>query len=301
MIRKIPDMSQSNGNADKIIADNMILLSKRRAICDEQRRLSLTQFIDIARGRSPVCSIADAAELYGLAKSLDGELSCEERIFVCQLISADEEFRSSLSSILLNSIEEIPKDAHGRIAYVKNKQNDDAFLKLAATVKSARAFYASTFSDCCEAVFDGKCEYCILPIENSDGGKLYSFYGLIDKYELKIHSALRCGAGETQNTMYALISKSLSPAVIEAPFLRFEFTVICGDDEYVDDIVSALRYLCCDTHSLATEPVEYDHQKQKYFFSVDVSNENLIPLIIYIENEYPRYTPMGLYKVNKEN
>ena len=72
-------------------------------------------------------------------------------------------------------------------------------------------------------------------------------------------------------------------------------------NEHVDDIFSALRYLDCELHSLGSQPVEYDNNKQKCFFSIEVSYDNLVPLLIYIENEYPRYTPMGIYKIDKEN
>ena len=279
----------------------MALLCERRSICDEQRQLTLEQFIEAYLSQYPSRSISDISRVYESAKALDGKLSSAEKTFVCELISSDEEFGQTLKKWLLDSADDATEDVRGRIAYVKTEQNDGVFKKFSAQIKNARAFYAPTFSDCCEAVVDNKCEYCILPIENADSGKLYSFYSLIDKYELKICFTQKCEADDDSEVLYALVAKNICPAVIGEPDLRFEFTTVDDSGEYIAQLIDALRHLKCSIYSLSTSPVEYDYQKQKCIFSVDVPNNSLAPLLIYLENEYPRYTPIGLYKIDKEN
>ena len=288
-------------NIIRTITDNMALLCKRRNICADQRRLTLAQFIEFSAQDSSMESIFDTSRIYNDAKALDGELNCEEKVFLCKTIARSSGFQTALSNMLLDTSDDVPEDARGRIAFVKNNQNEDAFLGFASSIKNARAFYAPAFSDCCEAVLDGKCEYCLLPIENADGDKLYSFYSLIYKHELKICLAARYGSDDTQSTTYALVAKNIPKSVIKSPYLRFEFIVLRDKSEHVDDIISALRYCDCELNSLGSQPVEYDNQKQKCFFSIEASSDNLVALLIYIENEYPRYTPMGIYKIDKEN
>ena len=292
-------MSQKNTN--NVIHDNMALLYERRNICEEQRRMTLEQFIELSKSQFQTLGISDVRRIYESAKALDGRLSCAEKTFVCELISADESLGYTLSQKLLDAADDVPEDVRGRIAYVKTEQNDGAFAEFSRQIKDARAFYAPTFSDCCEAVIDNKCEYCILPIENAEGGKLYSFYSLIDKYELKICITERCTTDDEQDVLYALVAKSISPVVISAPQLRFEFTTIGERGDHIGEVIKALRHLSCDIYSLSTRPIEYDYQKQKCIFSVDVPNNSLAPLLIYLENEYPRYTSIGLYKIDKEN
>lgn len=289
-------------NIKAVIADNMALLRERRAVCDEQRRISLGQFVSLCCEDATLDSIYSASEIYNAAKELDGKLTCKEKIFVCQRISASPSFECRPSELFsdTNGNENVPQSARGRIAYVKNKQNDDAFGAFSQSISDTRAFYASTFTDCCEAVVDNKCEYCILPIENSEGGRLYSFYSLIDKYELRICHTVRIGGAETEGALYALAAKNLTEPDACADALRFEFTVVSESNEYISDIIKALHHLECALHSLDTQPVEYDNQKQKCIFSVDVPSGALIPLLLYLANEHPAYTPIGVYKIDKE-
>ena len=283
------------------LAENMELLCKRRNICDEQRLLTLEQFIEISCSQLQGDAVANINLIYQTANKFGGKLSCKEKIFVCKLISANTNAQYDIAQKLSETAEDIGEDVRGRIAYVKNTQNDSAFLAFSQQLKNARAFYAPTFSDCCEAVVDNKCEFCILPIENADGGKLYSFYSLIDKYELKICTTARCVTDDEQDVVYALVSKSISPAVITAPHMRFEFTTVGEQGDHIGEVIKALQHLSCNIYSLNTRPIEYDYQKQKCIFSVDVPDNSLAPLLIYLENEYPRYTPIGLYKIDKEN
>lgn len=299
MIPSRTDMSQKN--TSNVIRENMTLLCQRRDICDEQRRLTLEQFTELLQKQLSEMNISDVNRIYEAANALDGKLSCEEKTFVCKLLSKDSDFAYTLSKELIDASDDVPEDVRGRIAYVKTEQNDGAFTEFSQQVKDARAFYAPTFSDCCEAVTDNKCEYCILPIENAEGGKLYSFYALIDKYELRICITQRCTTDDDRDVLYALVAKNISADVLSAPQLRFEFTTVGERGEYIGDVIEALRHLSCDIYSLSTTPVEYDYQKQKCIFSVDVPNDSLAPLLIYLENEYPRYTPIGLYKIDKEN
>ena len=75
---------------------------------------------------------------------------------------------------------------------------------------TAKACYADSFSAVCEQVFDGQCEYCILPLENTQDGKLVRFYGLIEKYELKIALTCKVTTSDTRHfTIFGLCRRGI--------------------------------------------------------------------------------------------
>lgn len=287
-------------NIGSTIASNLSTLRDRRSACEELRQMTLLQFIAHACARSDAKSVSSASKIYRAACALDGALTCAEKVLVCKSIAAQPHFSYKLADILLDSIEDIPQSARRNVIYVKNRQSDDAFLGFSKLISRARASYAGTFSECCEAVFDAKCEFCLLPIENTEVGKLQSFYSLLDKYELKICHTLQINKDDSHGVTYALAAKSILPTNVGKD-VRFEFNVVRESGEYIGDILTALTELGCGIYALGTDPVEYDHLKQKCFFSVDVPADALAPLLLYLELEYPRFSSIGLYKTDKEN
>ena len=97
--------------------------------------------------------------------------------------------------------------ARGRIAYMPTAFADKAYLRLASHVKNPRAAATAGFVDACEEVHSGLCEYCILPLEDSQSGKLTSFTRLILRYRLCITAVcdLENAAAEGQVTRFALL------------------------------------------------------------------------------------------------
>ncbi|MBR0442912.1 MAG: hypothetical protein IIX15_01090 [Clostridia bacterium] len=112
---------------------------------------------------------------------------------------------------ILGQAEPIKPTAHGRIVYQHSIYTDEAFLHFSRVLPTAKACYSDSFTGVCEQVFDGECEYCILPLENTQDGKLVRFYGLIEKYELKI--ALTCKVTTSDNrhsTVFGLCRRGLA-------------------------------------------------------------------------------------------
>ncbi len=108
--------------------------------------------------------------------------------------------------------------ARGRIAYMPTAFADKAYLRLAAHVQNPRATATSGFVDACEEVHSGLCEYCILPLENTQSGKLTAFTRLILRYRLRIIAVcdLENAAAEGQVTRFALL-KNASEEEFPAP------------------------------------------------------------------------------------
>ena len=190
------------------------------------------------------------------------------------------------------------KGAQGQIAYVRNKRSDDAFLSFANRQRGAKPMYVGSFLEACESVFDNVCEFCILPIENSKEGKLYSFYSMIDRYELKICDVTLCETDDgSDGITFALVSRAVETGNVSNSSKRFEFSLIDEHTELLSDILLATNALGGKVISVGTQPVPYDELKTLYYFSIDFEGEGADALALYINEEYSKYTPLGLYVI----
>ncbi len=104
----------------------------------------------------------------------------------------------------------LPESVRGRIAYMAGAFADKAYARLSPLVSHARAATFHSFVDACEEVSGGLCEYAILPLENTQSGKLTTFSHLILRYGLYIVAVcdLENGVAEGQYTQFALLRKA---------------------------------------------------------------------------------------------
>lgn len=148
------------------------------------------------------------------------------RSFVTTLAQTPDVDLTALTERMMGIAEPVEPSARGTIVYQHSIYSDEAFLMFSRVLPSARASYADSFTGVCEQVFDGRCEYCILPLENTQDGKLVRFYGLIEKYELKI--TLTCKVTTSDNrhsTVFGLCRRGLSlpQALVRDRSICFEF------------------------------------------------------------------------------
>lgn len=213
---------------------------------------------------------------------------------ICSQLSADE-----LEHInLFDDGEETAAGTHGRIAYVRNKRNDDAFLSFSEIVRVAKASYMPSFSDACEAVFDNRCEFCILPVENNTDGKLYSFYSMMDRYDLKIcHKVEISSEDGSESIGFALVGRSVNKSLRKGARMRFEFSVVREGADFISEVLGVADALGGRISSIGTQPVLYDDKSCRCYFAIDFLGQSPVPMALYMNLEYPGYTPLGLYKI----
>lgn len=167
-------------------------------------------FYEQALALDPDFEIADPRHNH-LFSHLYSHLSTLELIaFYQSLIGETKPDAASVAARLLGQAEPIGSLARGNIAYQHSIYTDEAFLHFSRVLPTARAVYSDSFTGVCEQVFNGLCEYCILPLENTQDGKLVRFYELIQKYELKIE--LTCSVTTSDNrhsTVFGLCRRGL--------------------------------------------------------------------------------------------
>ena len=166
--------------ARNTLAVNLSKLYSRAAATDEQIRICVDMLAESAAHEEEQVDAVYAR----LVRNAEGA-TAEHKARVCACLCESFEERDQLIRFFDKRFspgaEGISQSAAGRIAYVRNKRSDDVFLSLSRNMKGAKAHYEATFTECCEAVMDGSCEYCLLPLENSSDGRLYSFYSLLEK------------------------------------------------------------------------------------------------------------------------
>ena len=163
-----------------ILTSNQKEFRGRGDIANEQRSLTLSE---IAR---TLCEDNEGEALSEIVRKnaeLTAECSPADSIILCRELLMRKRSADELKRITaIGEGEETAAGTHGKIAYPKNKFNDAAFEYLSLAVSTPRAVYTSSINAACEAVAEGSCEFCILPIENSLDGKLFGFYSLLDRY-----------------------------------------------------------------------------------------------------------------------
>ena len=279
-----------------IIGENVDALAKRREYTQRQMRVSVDM---LAKRLADEYAQSGADGVYSAFVELCPASDASDRARVCRAVCLEHRLSESLRAKNLFSCGDgATADAHDKIAYVKNLRSDDAFLTFAARKKGARAMYVGSFSEACEAVFDNVCEFCILPIENGREGKLYSFYSMMDRYELKICDVSFCETDDgAESITFALVSRGVSTCEDFRGLQRFEFSLIDETNDVLTNILLAANELGGRVVSVGTQPVPYDELKNLYYFSIDFSDAGAYSMALYINEEYPRYTPLGLYEI----
>ncbi len=103
----------------------------------------------------------------------------------------------------------------GKTAFAESRVLAGAFAEFKKKDSRLSASYVRSFTDACEEVSYGACDYCILPIENSREGALITVYGLIERYELFI--ARVCS--------------------IESDEITTKFALLCGENHGIIEII----------------------------------------------------------------
>lgn len=282
----------------KIVLDNTRILKERAYASLEQIDLSIDYLISRICAQQAELSFGD---VYQHACALIHSPSYLNKVHICKLLCEKVHFAIQLANTLSpDSLDDADISALGKIAYVRNKRNDDAFLTISKKLRGAKAMYVGSFSESCEAVFDNKSEYCLIPVENGSDGKLYSFYSMLDKYELKICRTVSfSGDDDSQNMTIALVGKSLPPLSKIPSACRLEFSVIRERLDSIGSIVGAAEQLGAHVSALGTQPLPYDNLKQRCYFAFDFYNVSPLPMIMFMLLEYPRSSLIGIYKIKE--
>ena len=194
--------------------------------------------------------------------------------------------------------------AADKIAYVQNSYSDNAYLQFSRTLTHPRAAYFDSFPDVCEEVYNGICEYGILPILHERDGKLFRFYSLLEKYDLRVVCACDVPTVERDGmtvTRYALIRKTLPSQPRGGTPTRAELLLPAegADRDMLCDLLQAARACALPPERIDTRASEGYGEPGELIYQVTLSIPNggrsLPTFLAFLSLEMPRVTVLGLY------
>jgi hypothetical protein len=296
---------------EKVIAENLHELDARADILEEQEIAHLRELAtEIALG-DDIADLLSSLPYYRIAPTLPapnalagnlkllsrsrGLLEAKQCIILAHALYDELKGREDLSSALFPDAEEIAPHAAGRIVYQKSSYTDDAYLAFATLVPQARAAYAHSAHSVCEDVYNGHCEYCILPIENAVEGELVGFAKLIAKYDLKIAACCDIvGTDASRQTRFALLRRNILPLfVADAPKNEyFRFSLPFENSDVVAEVLSAAKFYGLQFISMNTHP---DGEITHFNLTFSIRGGDIYPFLLYLATVAPQYTPIGIY------
>ena len=278
------------------IYDNIRELNSRQKLIDEEKLVFCKMLAS---------SIAkDNSEAEALQTAL---FDCAEAItsFDTNELDIVDLFRTTINESSL-SVSEFFKDAllydelsamsSVKIVYVKNNYTDAAFFKFSTVFKTPKVSYRTSFEEICEDVYNGVGDYCILPIENAGGGKLFTFYALIDKYDLKISAVCDLYEGTSEHsTRYALLSRKVTSYDKKETSSYIEFSIISDNGNELSNILSAAKKCGIGLFRIDTISVPYDDSRFRYYLIFESEGKQAIPFLMFLNFKYPQYKNIGYY------
>ena len=304
---------------ETVIAENLRELTERADLLGEQEIAHLRELaIEIAQGDDladmlsalPYSRVSltepSANTLTGNAEMLSRSrniLESRQCMILSQALYEELRDREPLLPVLFPDLEEVAPHGAGRIVYQKSSYTDDAYLAFAPLVTGARAAYAHSFHAACEDVYNGHCEFCILPVENAVEGELIGFAKLIAQYDLKIAAVCDItGADASRSTRFALLRRNMlplfSPDTEKKGYFRCslpgEFAGI------VANVLSAAIFFGLSLISLNTLPIDKEGEKFCFNLTFAIFGGNLYSFLLYLATAAPQYTPIGIYSHIKQ-
>lgn len=280
------------------IFKNINELSRRIDISEEQKAISLRM---LAEHSVSELSLPELEEVYSTLLSSCDSLTTSDKITFFQAVSHSAKLADVGRLLSLFGEAHSAAGTHGKIAVVRNTYNDLACDKFSASIPHPKPIYYNSFEECCEAVAYDVCEFTLIPIENTSDGRMFGFYSLIDRYELKICSVCTLEDDDTSRLVrYALISKSMWKPNLERSHEDmpriFEFSLTFDfEDENLG--ISRAASLCnAKLYRASTLPLPYNDMI-RFYYSFKINKlTDLKAFLLYLWFEYPRYTAIGIYK-----
>lgn len=270
------------------------MTAERKSAAERQGELCLVQLAQRMLADSP--SASPDALCRGF-RSLVPQSDPVTRARFYRVLSEDPRFASFFSPTLrFRAVRAEPEPPDGRIALVRNPYNEEAYRRFSHIVGAAHSYYSPSFADACEDVFDNRCSYCILPIGNTEDGRLMSFYALLERYELRLCAVTELEVDSDAGTLrYALAGRRLPNRIPKHAVWYLEGSITHELDRFPAELPQLAPVFDASLIALDSLPVPYRDGLQRLFFSFRASPRDAVALDLFLSKEYSRYEGLGFY------
>ncbi len=276
------------------LKSNLATAEHRFAVVKEQRKLYTAMLAE------EICRTDGSADtLFQAFLSATDEKSELTKALFCRTYAQLHPKDAALRPEALFGLDETPPaGAHGKIAFVRNRYNERAYERFSDSVVGAKPLHSSGFSEACDEVYNGNASYAILPIENSTSGRLFSFYAIMDRYELKICAITEIESDDgSENVRYALVGRSAPRAFGKSAVCALECSLTREDGSHLADLLQTASELGATARKIDFLPLEYDYSFYRVFCTFQLSVTDAAAFGLYLLLSYPNYNPIGFYKL----
>lgn len=179
-----------------------------------------------------------------------------------------------------------------RISMMKNKLSEVAYGCFFGR-EASRVTERSAFAEIFEDVYNGESSACIVPIENTDSGRLTNFYSLISDYNFKISEICDVEQSEQDRvTRFALVV----PPPIEISGREIEISIASRNAFEIERILSAAAMLDISPRRIDSIPFSQIAGEYSFYLSLVAKNESEIEqFLIFLDLCKISYTPIGIF------
>ncbi len=247
-----------------------------------------------------IAALAEAADAYtdttALFRTVFGDaVGTAEHASFCRHLLFGETDCTKITALLPESTPLGELYDSGDAAYPQNPFTDAAFQKFAKAGLSLRALAQPSFNAACEEVYHGRCQYCILPLHNTEDGFLTSFSHLRTKYELKILRTCDIASDDGNSVIrFALLRRGVVPHVPKNGY--FEIGIILPKHLTVGTFLTAAEAIGAHAEHLRTVPLAFASGLTSLAVTFHVTKECMAPLMLYLRTALDGYTIDGIYE-----
>lgn len=292
-------IEEKNLRIDRNLKENDVAIS----VVLEKRAAHILEKADLVRENDPETVRSDYENVFGKKKRELGCIKENERYIkaVCSSIEVYDVLNCiDQSEVKQSRIFDADGEAEfstDSVVYLKNPLTDLAYNAFSALMTDPRALYEDTFSEVCEEIYYSRSPYCILPIENSEEGRLSGFGNLIRKYELKIVATCSVESAGGKTTRFALLKRSLErikcpERLADGEYLEIGFNF--GEEQRLADVLYAAEFFGYRLNKIDSTPMYYS-EKEYYYDTVFKGSGELNKFLFWLELEVPRYEVIGIY------
>ncbi len=306
---------------DPVTSENILLLSEKQKTLSEMRLCEIADLAEDA-AQTAVSLFSEGYDVYevlsliseGILLSYTESTCPSEPLFKfhanCIERLADITDRAAFSKLLCEKLLNmgvgvseslfLPKVISGeRITYVKNALADEAFDVFSQDFNEPRVVYSKNFSEAVRAVAKDECQYCLLPLEERGGARIFSTSELIFREDLKINSVTPVfGFDGNTDMKYALISKHFSvPEICSDDDRYLEIRLSTDSSIPLSDLFVAADCLSVSLYRINTVSYITEDGKEPHY-SIVFRDEggDFSAMLAFLTLFSGAYTPIGIYK-----
>lgn len=198
--------------------------------------------------------------------------TAREQLLICKHLALS--FKHNLGA----DIEEKQKRDFSGIAYwYSNSYAKEALLKFEKAFGNRDEIPVDSFTAVCESTDDGN-TLGIIPIINSNDGRLMSFYRLIDKYDLKISAVCKVENPDGEGfTKFALVGKHLVNTNVTK-----KKTVEFATNRAIVDVISTVEHIGGEIGEITSIPLPYNNTEYANYISITVDSDSVYEMWLYM-------------------